>query len=145
MLHVGLDAAHEVRADLVEERRGKPHVLLDGAEALDDRLDGRVGVVAVEPAPGALDEEIRHLGVVLVALAGGRDDDDAPLRVGADDVDDLLNLGGVGDGASAELANFHGEGVPSFLCGAAKYTKARGVRKEGKRLRVRHNVRHRTG
>ena len=51
------------------------------------------------------EQDVRHLGVLLVAFPGSGDDHGAPSRVGPDDVGHLAELVGVGKGSPPELAS----------------------------------------
>ena len=98
-LEVGLDLLHDLRAEV--------EVAGDGGVARDDGGERGLRVRLVEGRLGERDEQIRHLRVGLVTLAGGGHHDHAPLRVREDDVDHLGQLLRVRERTAAEFAHLH--------------------------------------
>ena len=81
-LYVARNLAHDVLAEL--------QLVRDGRVALDDGRELAVRVLARKRRVRERDEEVRHLRVALVALAGCGNHNDAPGRISQDYVDHLV-------------------------------------------------------
>ena len=107
MLAVAREPLAQVVFDLARNTIRYAEFLLDFGETRDDGGEFGVGLTVLEHGLGTGDEQIRHLRVGLAALAGCRDDDDAPVGVGLDDVEYFQDLPGICYRGPAEFCHFH--------------------------------------
>ena len=81
--------------------------------ACHDGGERTIRILACDGGLGKSDKKVRHLRVVLVALAWCRHDHYAPCRIRQDYIHHLGELRRVGERASAEFANLH---LATFAC-----------------------------
>ena len=84
------DARAEIARDVRDDVLAELELVGDEGVAFDDRAKLAVDVLACERGLRERDEKIGDLRIALVALPGGRDDNDAPRGIREDDVNYLV-------------------------------------------------------
>jgi hypothetical protein len=103
----GNQAPVQVQADFLFEPAVDTQVGGDAGEAADDGVPLAYAVVPADDGVCERDQHVGDLGVLLIAFAGGGDDDYAPVGIAQDDIGDFADLLCAGTRRSAEFAYFH--------------------------------------
>ena len=99
--------ALEIGFDLFHYRIAEFKLLRHGSVTFHHRPELAVGIFPLDRHLGQIDQKIRHLRILGIALAGSGNYHYSSRGIGENDIDNLVELLCIGERRSAEFANFH--------------------------------------